>query len=78
MASKRPQPKPAGRGKGGAHDSSHGPRRVVGLVLKRVQAGTEGNWGATETISFTVKPSDTLNPSATRKPPAGVALPTPS
>jgi hypothetical protein len=45
---------------------------------KLVQAGTEGNyWGATETISFTVKPASTLNPNATKKLPNDVVSPKP-
>jgi hypothetical protein len=45
---------------------------------KLVQIGSEGNyWGATETISFTVKPSSPVNPNASKKLPDGVTLPKP-
>jgi len=54
---------------------------IAGVYLVKgrlVQIGSEGNyWGATETISFTVKPSGPINPNAKQKLPDGVTLPKP-
>ena len=46
---------------------------------KLVQIGREGNyWGATETISFTVKPASPVNPNGAQKLPDGVTLSKPT
>jgi hypothetical protein len=46
---------------------------------KLVQIGSEDNyWGATASVSFTVKPSGPLNPNAKEKLPDGVTVPKPA